>query len=88
MRMNTILWKGRERRDTPALRVIILFGGITPLAKAISKPGSTVQRWLESGFIPPRYQAEILAAAGRDGIDLKPETFVPFVQGEPLGSAA
>lgn len=86
--MNTILWKGKERRDTPALRVIILFGGITALAAAIEKRPSTVQRWLESGFIPPRYQALILSAAQTRDIDLRPETFVPFVQGRPLEAAA
>lgn len=86
--MQTIFWKGKDRRDTPALRVIILFGGLTALAVAIGKRPSTVQRWLDTGYIPPRYQADILSAAQERGIDLKPETFVPFVQGVPVAAAA
>lgn len=86
--MDTVMWKNRERKLTPSLKVIILFGGITPLAQAIGRPVSTVQRWLDSGYIPPRYQARILAEAAARGIDLKPETFVPFLQGSPAGQAA
>lgn len=76
--MNIIIWKGKERPATPALRVVIAFGGLTKLADALGKRPSTVHRWLESGLIPARHQADTLAAAAKMGIDLDPATFVPL----------
>jgi hypothetical protein len=86
LRMSMIVWKGKERPDSPALRVVMAFGGLVELAKALDVPVSTVQGWLERGVVPPRHQRTILdRAAGRE-ITLDPLTFVPGAMPE-LASA-
>jgi hypothetical protein len=80
--MSMIFWKGKDREATPALLVIIKFGGLTGLADALGKRPSTVQRWMESGFIPPRYQGEILSIAAIQGVHLDPAIFVPAPEAE------
>jgi hypothetical protein len=77
MCMDKIFWKGKHRPATPALMVAIKFGGMTALADALGKRPSTVQRWMESGFIPPKYQAEIQSAAVRMAIDFDPTILIP-----------
>lgn len=62
---------------TPARYVIRLFGGLTPLSKALGhRNPTTVQGWWKRESIPPsRYEA-ILSVAAAKGIDLRPQDFV------------
>jgi hypothetical protein len=64
---------------SPAARIAEKFGGITALAEALDPPRtpSSVQYWCETGFIPAREQAGVLAAAKRKRIRLSPSEFIP-----------
>jgi hypothetical protein len=53
-------------------RVIDSFGGIRPMATKLAAPVTTVQGWKKRGIIPLARHADILAAAGREGIALDP----------------
>jgi hypothetical protein len=53
-------------------RIIDSFGGIRPMATKLSAPVTTVQGWKKRGIIPQARHADILAAAGREGIALDP----------------
>jgi hypothetical protein len=57
--------------------IIAQFGGIRPLAQLIERPPSTVSSWRTSGTIPDKHKVEILKAARKQGIDLRPEHFFP-----------
>lgn len=66
------------RRYDPAFRVVELFGGFTPMAKALGLEPSTVFRWCQSrattdgtgGRIPHKHWAPILLLAARRSIRL------------------
>ncbi|HYE49992.1 MAG TPA: hypothetical protein VEB20_10420 [Azospirillaceae bacterium] len=58
-----------------ASHIIDKFGGITPLARRLNKPITTVQKWKTSGFIPARHQQDVLDAAREDGLSLTPADF-------------
>lgn len=65
--------------DTPsqAAHVIGKLGGVNCAARMLGhKNPSTVQGWKERGFIPAHRQAEVLAGAITNGIDLSPDDFV------------
>lgn len=62
--------------DSPAHRVIMLWGSNSAFARAIGKTHSTTQRWLINGRIPSAEVAAIVEAAKRDGKKLKPSDFV------------
>jgi hypothetical protein len=64
-----------EVQDTPAVRIIKRFGGLTKAARAWNKAKSTVQRWKESGYIHPDYVDDILRAAVTEQIELDPRDF-------------
>jgi hypothetical protein len=72
---------------TVAANVIEKFGGLSRLARALGhKNPTTVQGWQDSGFIPAHRMAEVLAAAKREGIELRPEELVPLPE-EPQEAA-
>lgn len=52
---------------TVAEIVISRFGGLYPLARALGKTVSTVQRWQEKGTIPLRNWPDVEAAAFKEG---------------------
>jgi len=57
--------------DTQAKRIIQKFGGVYPMARALGhKNPTTVQGWLNRGFIPPRQHNGVWEAAQRGGVDL------------------
>lgn len=58
-----------------AQKVIQKFGGVSPLAKALDKPRSSVRNWWDRGVIPAREQSNVLLAAQKEGVDLKPDDF-------------
>lgn len=60
----------------PASRIAAKFGGCTGFATALGKAPSTVHRWLVSGFIPGKYQNDVLAAAKEKRISIKPADFI------------
>lgn len=63
--------------DSPAYRVIAIFGGFARFCEACGYAVSTAHGWLVKGLIPAKYQAHILAVAAEKGIELPPEMFVP-----------
>ena len=58
-----------------AQKVIQKFGGVSPLAKALNKPRSSVRNWWDRGIIPAREQNNVLCAAQKEGVDLTPDDF-------------
>lgn len=65
-------------KTTPADRVIEAFGGIRPLARAISRNPSSVLRWRRpkseggtGGSVPTAMQGRVLAVARARGIALE-----------------
>lgn len=63
-------------REAPASRIAAKFGGINALARALNKSPSTVYRWIQSGLIPARYQAEVLNVAKALKIKMGPGDFI------------
>jgi len=64
--------------ETPAARIIAMFGGLSAMARELGhRHASTVQGWQERGLIPIRQQPEVLAAAQRLGIALTAADFLP-----------
>lgn len=61
----------------PAWRVVSLWGRPVDFCKASGWPYHRVYRWLQSGIIPPQYQAQVLALAKRDRKKLDPSMFIP-----------
>lgn len=63
----------------PAQVISDLFGGLTKWANAYNPPKtlSTVQRWLESGYVPARQQKPTLDAAKAARVKLPPNVFIP-----------
>ena len=57
-------------------RSISKFNGIRPLAKALGKSPSTVDRWRTSGEIRNKYEVLILKAAKKNNIVIEPEDYV------------
>jgi hypothetical protein len=45
-------------------------------ARSIGRTPSTTQRWLENGWIPSQNHAEVIEAARRDDIIVRPLDFV------------
>lgn len=57
--------------DSQAKRIIQKFGGVNPLARALGhRNPTTVQGWMNRGFIPPRQHNGVWEAAQREGVDL------------------
>lgn len=66
-------------RSAPAAIIAEKFGGLAEFARSFDPPKapSTVHRWLESGLIPAKHQADVLDAARRKKIKLRPQDFIP-----------
>lgn len=72
----------------PAQKIIDIFGGCTALGKAIGRHRTTVWRWAQpksdktnrggGGFIPAEDQANILRAAKKIGVKLRPEDVIKY----------
>lgn len=58
-------------------RIIEAFGGVRPMARAISRPTSTVQSWKDRASIPDRYKPDVLSKAREAGIDIEAADFFP-----------
>ena len=60
---------------TPSKLVILLFGGVRPLARLLDKRPSTISQWqvTEDGGIPRKAQLKILELAKKKGIELTPD---------------
>ncbi len=57
------------------------FGGVRAMSRAVGKPVSTVASWKRRGSIPDSQKPDVLAAAIKAGIPLRPEDFFPQVTG-------
>lgn len=68
--------------------VVDRFGSIGKLAAALGhKHRSTVQKWLEVGYIPAKHQIKVLAAAQDNGIVLTPAHLICGPSGQVNGAA-
>ncbi len=73
--------------------IIRKFGSQQRVAELLGIWQTAVSGWIKRGAIPARRQAELLAIARREGIDLKPEDFFPEArngerqQGDPGGAS-
>ncbi|NBC34096.1 MAG: hypothetical protein GVY13_15590, partial [Alphaproteobacteria bacterium] len=59
-----------EQGESPAERIISLFGGIRPMASKLHVPVTTVQGWKKRGAIPEARHDDIRNAAATHGIAL------------------
>ena len=72
---------------TQAEYIIGKFGGMNSMASRLGhRNSSTVQGWQQRGFIPPRRYPEILLAAQKFGVVLKPEDFVQHLYGDEIAA--
>ena len=60
-----------------AERIVSKFGLQTALADRLGKEQSTVQSWVKTGHIPPKWHEAIIAAAGTDGLIVRRTDFQP-----------
>lgn len=65
-----------DPRKNLARMVVARFGGIRPMARLLAIAPSTVQGWCDSRWIPAHRQAEVLAAARREGIALTADEMI------------
>lgn len=63
-------------QGSPAWRTIMKWGTNARFARSIGRTPSTTQRWLENGWIPPQNHGEVIEAARRDYIIVRPLDFV------------
>lgn len=63
---------------TPAKLVILLFGGVRPLARLLGRAPSSVTKWqkIEDGGVPRKCHLRILEIAKQKGITLTPDDLV------------
>lgn len=63
---------------TPSKLVILLFGGVRPLARLLNKTQSSVSKWQNSdaGDVPGKCHRQILELAKKRGVELTPEDLV------------
>lgn len=63
---------------TPSKLVILLFGGVRPLARLLNKTQSSVSKWQKSddGDVPGKCHRQILDIAKKRGIELTAEDLV------------
>lgn len=60
----------------PAVKIAGKWGTNARFARAIGKTASTTDRWLVSGWIPGAEVENVIAAARRDDIIIRPADFV------------
>lgn len=67
--------------------IILAFGGVRALARAINRPVSTVGGWKDRGSIPDPCKPEVLVAAKAAGLRLSEADFFPrsLTNPNPLG---
>jgi hypothetical protein len=70
-------------RQSPAEVVILLFGGVRPLAKKLKRSHSAIVRWRTplcqggtGGRIPSQAMAELIALAALEGKPLTPHDLI------------
>lgn len=74
-----------DKPSTPAEKAISAFGGVRALGRAIGRNGSSISRWTKpredggtGGRVPTSIQAELLAEARRQGLDLTAEDLISW----------
>jgi NAD(P)H-hydrate epimerase len=74
----------RIENSNPARAIIARLGGIRALARLLGLPPTTIQGWHERGTIPARRQEDVLRAAERANVTLRPaDFFAMVVEAEP-----
>jgi hypothetical protein len=68
--------------------IIKKFGGQSALAVLIEKGQSTVAYWIKTDVIPAKWQPVLLEIANAQGVDLKPEDFIPTIKNEASANKA
>lgn len=63
--------------SSTAARIVAKFSGQSALARLLGKNQSTVQHWVSAGSIPTKWHGELLKIARAQGIDLRPQDFIP-----------
>ncbi len=69
--------------NTPAHKVITLFGGVRPLARALGRDPASIVRWRKpkesggtGGAVPSAMQGKVLALAKARGLPLTAEDLI------------
>jgi hypothetical protein len=71
--------------DMPAAKIIGKWGTNARFARALGKTASTTDRWLKNGHIPGEHHGDVVAAARRDDIVIRPTDFVDMRLFEGVG---
>ena len=66
----------RRKSINSAQYVIMKFGGVRAMARAIGRSPSAVCSWQKSGRIPSNLQAHIIDVANEHGIHLTPRHLI------------
>lgn len=63
---------------SPAKLVILLFGGVRPLARLLDKAQSSVSKWqnTDDGGVPRKCHLKLLQIAKERGVELTPDDLV------------
>ncbi|WP_416463615.1 carph-isopro domain-containing protein [Sphingomonas sp. VDB2] len=72
---------------TQLASVFVLYGGIRPMARALSEPSSNVAAWKKVGRIPAEKQPHVLAIGLKLGLPITAEHVV-FPLGRPHAAYA
>lgn len=59
-------------------KIITAFGGVRPMARALSSPVSTIHSWKARGTIPDDHKPTVLARARQLGLPLSEADFFPI----------
>ncbi|HTI87779.1 MAG TPA: NAD(P)H-hydrate dehydratase [Alphaproteobacteria bacterium] len=77
----------RSDNANPARAIIARLGGIRALARLLGLPPTTIQGWHERGTIPARRQEDVLRAAERANVGLRPADFFAAAMDAEQGPA-
>lgn len=68
-------------------QIISKFGGARPLARLLDFPPTTVGNWKIRNSIPAKYQATILKAAQKQGLNIGPEDLIAAAKPKTNGNS-
>lgn len=68
-------------------RIVMVFGGVRAMARAVGRPPSTVGSWVDRGSIPDAHKPAVMAAASDLGLAIGPADFFPRLDLSKEGAA-